>query len=266
MSDEPSGAGVARPPDGDPGKERLRLARRVARLEANLRQLEDIRDTNARLLDRLTVDLEAERARSQALLLNVLPQRIVDRLNAGEQRIADRHDDVAVLFSDFVDFTRIAGRLPVADLVAQLGALFAAFDAHCEALGVEKIKTIGDAYLAAAGLPGSSLGHVAAAADLALAMCAAVQAAGPPWQVRIGIHVGPVVAGVIGTRKFAYDLWGDTVNVASRLESTSLPGRIQVSQPVAQRLDDEFVFEARGHVALKGKGATETFFLLRRRP
>ena len=265
MSDQLDETGSLTARDGEPGREQLRLARRVARLEANLRQLEDIRDTNARLLDHLTVELDAERARSQALLLNVLPQRIVDRLNAGEERIADRHDDVAVLFSDFVDFTRIAGRLSVVDLVAQLGALFAAFDAHCEALGVEKIKTIGDAYMAAAGLPGSRAGHLAAAADLALAMCAVVAAAGPPWQVRVGLHVGPVVAGVIGTRKFAYDLWGDTVNVASRLEATSLPGRIQISQPVARRLEDDFAIEARGDVALKGKGSTPTYFLLGRR-
>ncbi len=118
-------------------------------------------------------------------------------------------------------------------MVSALNAMFSAFDASCEALGVEKIKTIGDAYMAAAGLPGSGGDHVGAAADLALAMRAAVATAGEPWQVRIGIHRGPVVAGVIGTSKFVYDLWGDAVNVASRLETTAPPGRIQVSEAVA---------------------------------
>ena len=129
-----------------------------------------------------------------------------------------------MVFSDFVGFTEISARLEVGELVSSLNALFSAFDAACAALGVEKIKTIGDAYMAAAGLPGSSGDHVRAAADLALAMRAAVRDAGDPWQVRIGLHRGPVVAGVIGTTKFVYDLWGDAVNVASRLE-TSGAGR-----------------------------------------
>jgi len=148
-------------------KESARMARRIARLEATLQNVEQIRDTNSRLLDRLMGDLETERARSQSLLLNVLPQPIIDRLNAGEQLIADRYDDVAVVFSDFVGFTGISSRLPVADLVSSLNALFSAFDAACAALGVEKIKTIGDAYMAAAGLPGSPGDHIRAAADLA---------------------------------------------------------------------------------------------------
>ena len=117
-----------------------------------------------------------------------------------------------------------------------MNALFSAFDAACEALGVEKIKTIGDAYMAAAGLSGASGDHVRAAADLTLAMRAAVDEAGAPWQVRIGLHSGPVVAGVIGTSKFVYDLWGDAVNVASRLETAAPPGRIQVSERVAEAL------------------------------
>ena len=129
-----------------------------------------------------------------------------------------------MVFSDFVGFTEISSRLPVATVVSALNAMFSAFDASCEALGVEKIKTIGDAYMAAAGLPGSRGDHLAAAADLALAMQAAVATAGDPWQVRIGIHRGPVVAGVIGTSKFVYDLWGDAVNVASRLETTRAAG------------------------------------------
>ena len=240
------------------------MARRVTQLEATLRGVEDIRDTNARLLDRLMVELEAERARSHSLLLNVLPQPIIDRLHAGEGLIADRHDDVAVVFSDFVGFTEISSRLPVATLVSSLNALFSAFDASCATLGVEKIKTIGDAYMAAAGLPGTAVDHVAAAADLALAMQAAVEDAGEPWRVRIGVHTGPVMAGVIGTSKFVFDLWGDSVNVASRLETTAPPGTIQVSAAVAEALGDAFELEPRGTVELKGKGSTQAWFLVRR--
>jgi adenylate cyclase len=245
-------------------KEAARMARRIGRLEATLQNVEQIRDTNARLLDRLMGDLETERARSQSLLLNVLPQPIIDRLNAGEQLIADRYDDVAVVFSDFVGFTEISTRLPVADLVSALNALFSAFDASCAALGVEKIKTIGDAYMAAAGLPGSADDHLRAAADLALAMRAAVRKAGEPWQIRIGLHAGPVVAGVIGTSKFVYDLWGDAVNVASRLETTAPPDTIQVSENVATALREAFQLEPHEPIELKGKGSTNVYFLLGR--
>jgi adenylate cyclase len=246
-------------------KESAKLARRIGQLEATLLGVEQIRDTNARLLDRLRGELEVERARSERLLLNVLPQPIIDRLNAGEGLIADRYDDVAVVFSDFVGFTEISSRLPVAGLVASLNELFSAFDAACAELGVEKIKTIGDAYMAAAGLPGTSPEHLVAAADLTLAMRAAVDAAGPPWQVRIGLHAGPVIAGVIGTSKFVYDLWGDAVNVASRLETSAPAGRIQVSEAVAAVLAATFELERRGAIELKGKGSTEAWFLNGRR-
>jgi adenylate cyclase len=246
-------------------KEHARLARRVGQLESTLAQVEAIRDTNARLLDRMMGELEVERARTHTLLLNILPQPIIDRLNAGQQLIADRYDDVAVVFSDFVGFTEISASLPVATLVSSLNGLFSAFDAACTSLGVEKIKTIGDAYLAAAGLPGTSPEPAVAAADLALAMRAAVDDAGPPWQVRIGLHRGPVIAGVIGTNKFVYDLWGDAVNVASRLETTAPAGRIQVSERIAAALGDAFELEPRGEVELKGKGSTRSFFLVGRR-
>jgi len=246
-------------------KENARFARRVSQLEGMLQQVEVIRDTNARLLERIMGDLEVERARSQSLLLNVLPQRIIDRLNAGEQLIADRYDEVAVIFSDFVGFTEISSRLPVTELVSSLNSLFSAFDAACLALGVEKIKTNGDAYLAAAGLPGGRGDHLAAAADLALAMREAVRNAGEPWHVRIGLHAGPVVAGVIGTSKFVYDLWGDAVNVASRLETSAPPDTIQVSEAVAAALDAEFELDPHQPIELKGKGSTKVYFLRERR-
>jgi adenylate cyclase len=246
-------------------KENLRLARRVHRLEATTEHLEQIRDTNGRLLERLMTELDAERARSHSLLLNILPQPIINRLNGGEKVIADRYEEVSVLFSDFVGFTTISSRMPVAELVAQLNALFSRFDNLCEELGVEKIKTIGDAYMAASGLPGTRSDHAVAMAEMALGMREAVREVGETWQVRIGIHTGPVVAGVIGSRKFVYDLWGDTVNVASRMESNSLPDRIQVSSAAAGALTEEYELEARGEIDLKGKGLTEAFFLERRR-
>jgi len=263
VTDEPTVG--PEPSVDDLRKENARLARRVGRVEDTLREVEQIRDTNGRLLERLRDELDVERQRSHDLLRNVLPQAIIDRLGAGESAIADRHEDVAVVFSDLVGFTEISSRLPVATVVSALNGMFSAFDAACERLGVEKIKTIGDAYMAAAGLPGSSGDHVQSAADLALAMRSAVDAAGDPWRVRIGIHRGPVVAGVIGTTKFVYDLWGDAVNVASRLETNAPPGHIQVSEPVASALGDAFELEARGAIELKGKGSTPVFYLLGRR-
>jgi len=246
-------------------KDHARLLKRVTRLETVLENVEAIRDTNARLLDRLMGELETERRRSDRLLLNVLPQTIIDRLNAGETLIADRHDDVAIVFSDFVSFTELAGRLPPAEVVESLNDLFSAFDKACADLGVQKIKTIGDAYMAAAGLPGTATDHIRAAADLCLAIRAAVEAVGDPWRVRIGLHAGPVGAGIIGTSKFVYDLWGDAVNVASRLETAAPPGRIQVSERVAEALGDAYELEPRGEIDLKGKGPTKTYFLVGQR-
>jgi adenylate cyclase len=243
-------------------REGRRLARRVLRLEQTLAQVEQIRDTNARVLARVMSELDAERLRSRELLLNVLPAAIVERLDAGETLIADEHERVAVLFSDFVGFTAVAATLPAATLLSRLNSLFSAFDSAAERHGVEKIKTIGDAYMAVAGLTPHPADPVHAIADVALEMVATVEAAGAPWAIRIGIHVGPAVAGVIGTRKFAYDVWGDTVNVASRLESTSPVGRIHVSEGVADGLVGRYRLEPRGGVELKGKGTLATYLLL----
>lgn len=245
-------------------KENLRLARRIRRLESNMEQLEEMRETNARLLDQLLVDLAVERQRSEALLLNVLPQRIIDRLHAGETTIADRHDDVAVVFSDFVGFTDHAARTSAPRLVGDLNALFSAFDTACDRHGVEKIKTIGDAYLAVAGLSaegGAAPDSAIAAASTALEMRAATEATAGTWQIRVGIEVGTVVAGVIGTGKFAYDVWGDAVNTASRLETSAPPGAIQVSDQVARRLEGTFELRSGCTLDLKGKGPTRTWLL-----
>jgi len=254
-------------PDPDLERENRILERRLRRMEANVRRMEDFQDSNSTLLTRLLQDLELERARSERLLLNVLPQRIIDRLNAGETVIADRHDDATVLFSDFVGFTSISARLSPASLIEELNTLFRAFDTLCDAHGIEKIKTVGDAYLAVGGLTGDSSEGAAAIAATALGMLEAVaeSSTSSDWQIRIGINNGPIVAGIVGVSKFAYDVWGDTVNVASRLESTSEPGRIHVSAELADRLGDRFEFEPRRPVDLKGKGLRETCFLVGRR-
>ena len=252
-------------PDEELARESVRLARRVKRLESTLEQVELIRDGNAQLLNRVMSELEVERARSRDLLLNVLPASIVARLDAGETHIADGHAQVAVLMADLVGFTEKAGGLAPAQLVDELNGLFVEFDEACARRGVEKIKTIGDAYMAVAGLDGGSDRSIPAAADLALDMLATVATSNGGWQMRVGLHAGPVVAGIIGSRKFAFDVWGDTVNLASRLESTALPGRLHVSQVVADALSGEFVLEPRGQIELKGKGATPTWFVLGRR-
>ena len=261
MTGEPTGARTPEELD----RENRRLTRRLQRLEENVRRLEEFQDANSTLLSRLLGELEEERAKSQRLLLNVLPQRIVDRLAAGETLIADRHEEVSVLFSDFVGFTTISARLAPAVLIEELNRLFSGFDAICDRTGVEKIKTVGDAYLVIGGLGGEA-DHAAAVAETALQMVEQVRTSGGEagWRIRIGLHDGPVVAGVIGTSKFAYDVWGDTVNVAARLEATSEPDRIHVSGTLASRLADRYRLEPRGSIELKGKGLVETCFLLGR--
>lgn len=244
------------------------LERKLRRLESNVRQLEDFQDSNSKLLSKLVRDLEDERARSRQLLLNVLPERIVQRLEAGESRIADRHASATVLFSDFVDFTRIAATLEPQALIDELNELFSGFDAICERNGVEKVKTIGDAYLAVGGLSEASTEDAAAVAETALGMCSFVagrKGGLADWQIRIGIHSGPLFAGIVGQTRFAYDVWGDTVNLASRLETTSERGRIHVSTEVAERLEGRYVLERRDPIELKGKGLVATAFLIGRR-
>jgi class 3 adenylate cyclase len=242
------------------------LERRLKRLEANVKRLEDFQETNSTLLSGLLRDLEIERARSQRLLLNVLPQRVVDRLAAGATSIADRHDDATVLLGDLVGFTSISASMPAAQLVEELNEMFRGFDAICDRHGVEKIKTVGDAYLVVGGLAGDPDSAAAAIADAAIAMTALLGVGSGRWQIRIGLHCGPLVAGVVGTSKFAYDVWGDTVNTASRLQTTSDPGRVHTSAVLAQRLGDRFVFEPRGTIDIKGKGPMDTAYLVGRRP
>ncbi|HEX2031927.1 MAG TPA: adenylate/guanylate cyclase domain-containing protein [Actinomycetota bacterium] len=253
------------PSPEDLQRENRLLARKLARMDTNVRQMEEMQDSTSKLLSSVMRELDQERARSHSLLLNILPQAIIDRLGDGETTIADRYASVTVLFSDLVGFTSISSELEPQLLVSELNRLFSEFDALCERTEVEKIKTIGDAYLAVGGLPGTRADHATAVAELALGMVEAVArlnvSSGRDWRIRIGVHSGPAVAGVIGTRKFVYDVWGDTVNVANRLESSAEPNRIHVSEPVAEALRGTFDLEPRGTIDLKGKGDTKSFLL-----
>jgi class 3 adenylate cyclase len=210
--------------------------------------------------------LQREEERSERLLLNVLPQSIAARLKQHEDLIADGFPEVTVLFADLVDFTRRSRDATPERVVQVLDELFTAFDQLTRRHRLEKIKTIGDAYMVAGGLPDRRPGHAQAVADMALAMrdevAGRTDPSGQPLQVRIGIDTGPVVAGVIGQDKFSYDLWGDTVNTASRMESTGVPGCIQVTARTYQRLRDGYRLQRRGPVAVKGKGEMVTWFLV----
>jgi class 3 adenylate cyclase len=212
--------------------------------------------------------LAVEQERSERLLLNVLPAPIAARLKQADGVIADAFPDVSVLFADIVDFTGRSRRITPEAVVRLLNELFSAFDELAEQLGLEKIKTIGDAYMVAGGLPDPRPGHAEAVAELALAIRDEVAGRadpdGEPLAVRIGIDTGPVVAGVIGRNRFIYDLWGDTVNTASRMESQGAAGCIQVTDRTHQRLRDRYRFERRGPIPVKGKGEMVTWFLLGR--
>jgi class 3 adenylate cyclase len=226
----------------------------------------------AELAQRQQAAMEAEVARSvqkrsEELLLKVLPEPIVARMMRGERVIADAHEAVTVVFADVVGFTPIAAALPPRELVDLLGRVFVAYDEIVRRHGIEKIKTIGDAYMAVAGAPMPCEDHALRAARAALEMRDVLTRldVGHRLQMRIGLHSGPAVAGVIGHEKFLYDLWGDTVNVASRLESHGEPGRIQLSEETAALLGDRFRLEPRGIVELKGRGPTRTLWLVEER-
>jgi class 3 adenylate cyclase len=215
--------------------------------------------------------LDVERARSDSLLLNILPQAIIDRLKIRRaqgrtERLAEQIDDVTVLFVDAVGFTVQAGKTPANELVQALDDLFCRFDDFTDCYGLEKIKTIGDAYMAVAGVPTPRTDHADAAAQMAIAIMDELRESrwpsGDPILVRVGVASGPAVAGVIGQRKFAYDLWGDTVNLASRLESHGQPGRILASESVVSHLRGRYQFGPPMKVDLKGKGPTPARFLL----
>jgi len=209
--------------------------------------------------------VELEKEKSEKLLLNILPGAIAGRLKSGEKTIANGHATVSVMFADLCGFTALSRKTNPANLVEMLNSIFTAFDLIVEKHGVEKIKTIGDCYMMVGGLPTHRDDHAQVVADAALEMVAALehlnQVNGTDLKMRVGIHTGPVVAGVIGKIKFTYDLWGDTVNVASRMESSGLPGMVHLSEQTQEALKGKFLLEERGFVECKGLGQVKTFFL-----
>jgi class 3 adenylate cyclase/CheY-like chemotaxis protein len=212
-------------------------------------------------------DLQAEKEKSERLLLNVLPAPIAHRLRSQTElhMIADHFTEVTVLFADIVGFTALSRHMEVGELVALLNAFFSLCDRLAEKHGLEKIKTIGDAYMAVAGLPEPRADHVEAAANMALELREEIgQLADGKINLRMGLHSGPVVAGVIGVRKFAYDLWGATVNVASRMESHSIQGGIQTTVAVFERLKQDYLFSDPSEVSIKGMGNMKTYLLAKR--
>jgi class 3 adenylate cyclase len=221
-------------------------------------------------LDQAYSMLNTERDRSERLLLNVLPEEVATRLKHGQETIADSYSEVTVLFADIVDFTSLSARIEPQQLVSMLNRVFTIFDQLAEKYSLEKIKTIGDAYMLVSGLNGRQPNRPEAVAEMALDMQKALHTlskiTGIDLKVRIGMDTGPVVAGVIGTKKFIYDLWGDTVNTASRMESQGMAGRIQVTQRLYERLLDKYQFEKRGVIQVKGKGEMNAYLLDDRGP
>ncbi len=209
--------------------------------------------------------LEEEKLKSERLLLNILPEPVADRLKAGENIIADYFSEVTVIFADLVNFTELTSEKEPEQIVGMLNQIFSRLDLIAQKHGLEKIKTIGDAYMAVGGLPTERQDHAEAVARFALDLSAEISrfdsTFGHPLAVRVGIDTGPVIAGIIGRNKFIYDLWGDTVNIASRMESSGVPGEIQVSESTWRKLKDNFQLRERGRIDIKGKGPMNTWIL-----
>jgi len=230
-----------------------------------------LRDLDRERIDELQHEkelLSIEQMKTEKLMLNILPKPVADRLKKGEKNIAGSYPEVTILFSDLVGFTKMSSEKSATELVRLLNDLFTRFDKRAELLGLEKIKTIGDAYMAVGGLPIPRPDHAQIVADMALGMFEDLRefnaTQGAELQMRIGLNSGPVVAGVIGFTKFSYDLWGNTVNTASRMESTSLPGRIQISPSTQAALHDHFILEEREPIECKGLGQIMTHFIVSR--
>jgi class 3 adenylate cyclase len=211
--------------------------------------------------------IEQEKKHSEALLRNILPPEIAVRLRKGETNIADHFEDASIIFTDVVGFTKITARMRAFEIVACLNRLFSDFDRLADDVGAEKIKTIGDSYMAALGIPVPRPNHARIAARLALDLVTAAQrlqsSLPVPFLIRVGVHSGPVMAGVIGTRKFAYDVWGDTVNIASRVEAASQPNRVLISAATAKHLERDFKLDGPHKIETKEQRIVETFFISR---
>lgn len=254
----------------------------AASLQKRLRRQAELLQEQLFLLDRevrerrqMESALRDEQSRTQKLLLNVLPQAIVDRLAREDglamenEILADRFEEATILFADIVDFTPLSVQLPPLELVQLLNRIFSAFDRLAEEFGLEKIKTIGDAYMVAGGIPVPRPDHALTVMEMAIAMRREInqlrRETGLPLALRIGINTGAVVAGVIGIKKFSYDLWGDTVNVASRMESQGIPGKIQVTEATYAYLKDHYEFERWSNLPVKGRGRMTAYLYVRRR-
>ena len=219
--------------------------------------VEDLREQN--------VVIENKNRENEELLLNVLPAPIANRLRSGEEGIADGFAEVTVAFADIVGFTQLTSDMPPHEVVTLLNGLFTRFDAAAQDLGIEKIKTVGDAYMAVCGLPMPAPDHAERMVRMAIRMVHITREHAmehnASLKLRVGVNTGPVVAGVIGKSKYIYDLWGDTVNLASRMEAGGVPDSVQVTRAVYERLKDQFVFEPRGAIEVKGKGKVEAWLL-----
>ncbi len=233
-------------------------------IETSQKEAEIHRLKNVELVS-LNEQITLEKHRSEKLLLNILPQSIAERLKDNPTTIADSFKEATVLFSDLVNFTQLSEKMSAQDLVTLLNEIFTAFDEMTEQYHLEKIKTIGDAYMVVSGIPQENSDHAKMIAQLALQMHKYIRdfnsKRNQSINIRTGIHSGPVVAGIIGKKKFIYDLWGDTVNIASRMESHSIPGHIQVTESTYKLLQNDFHFEERGDIEIKGKGKLKTYFL-----
>jgi class 3 adenylate cyclase len=259
---------------GDVAQRKLMTAQQELAEQANVIEQtnSELQVKNERLkesieeINQLNMVLAKEQVKADNLLLNILPEEIATRLKEGEETIADQFENVTVIFTDIVGFTNLASLVSATTIVKLLNVLFSKFDALLDHYNVEKIKTIGDSYMLAAGIPNPSKDHALQAAAFTFAMQNElrrfVAATGYPISMRVGMHCGPVVAGVIGTKKFVYDLWGDTVNIASRMESHGEAGKIHCSESVFEELHHIYKFEERGTIDVKGKGKMKTYFLI----
>jgi adenylate cyclase len=238
-----------------------------ARINASLaeKRIHDLQQEHLREIEAYLKEIQLEREKSERLLLNILPASIAERLKHDPGIIADRFADVTVIFADIAGFTPLSAQISPEELVAVLDDVFTRFDTLAEKYGLEKIKTIGDAYMVVSGLPISRDDHAEAAAHMALEMRNAMHDVNrgreEPLHLRIGLHSGPVIAGVIGRMKFSYDLWGDTVNIASRMESHGVIDQIHVSPTTYEHLCDHYEFRAQGPTRIKGKGEMTTYLL-----
>ena len=246
--------------------ENQRLSKRLHRIERRMITMDWLQNQNMNLLRTLMTDLDHERERSETLLLNILPELIAHRLKSEPGVIADQFDSASVLFADIVGFTPLSQALSAQEMVTWLNEIYSAFDDFVQKHEVEKIRTIGDNYMVASGVPSKREDHAIAITHLALDMRDYIDGL-PPTKghranFRIGINSGPMVGGVIGTHKFQYDIWGDAVNTGSRMESHGIPGHIQVTQNTYNLIRDEFECEPRGPIPVKGKGEMETYFVM----